>query len=238
MISGHRGARALAPENTLAGMNLAADCGVEWIEIDTQLSKDGIPVIIHDKTVNRCTNGRGKVASLTLEQLQSLDAGSWFDPHFATETIPTLSQTLELCTNRGLSLNLEIKIYHPREAEPLIDAIADVIKQHNYPAEKLLLSSFDIATLQLCQTHLPEVRRGYICDTWNNKRLAKLANLDLFSIHIDHRILTPEIAETIKQQGLILKVWTLNDPSQAERMYGMGVDNIITDNPPLFMAKQ
>lgn len=94
MIVGHRGAAALAPENTLAGIEKVADIGIHWVEIDTQLSADGIPVIFHDETVDRCTNGSGKLASFTLNELKQFDAGSWFEAAFSHEKIPTLEETL------------------------------------------------------------------------------------------------------------------------------------------------
>ncbi|CAG22877.1 putative glycerophosphoryl diester phosphodiesterase [Photobacterium profundum SS9] len=97
MITGHRGAAALAPENTLSAIQKAVESGIEWVEIDTQLSADNIPVIVHDKTVKRCSNGKGCVGELTLAELKALDVGSWFSNEFAGETIPTLEETLLAC---------------------------------------------------------------------------------------------------------------------------------------------
>ncbi|MGF1723515.1 glycerophosphodiester phosphodiesterase family protein [Photobacterium nomapromontoriensis] len=236
MVTGHRGAAALAPENTLAGIKQAAQSGATWIEIDTQLSADCIPVIIHDETVNRCTNGKGKVANLTLAQLKSFDAGSWFNTVFNAETIPTLEEALNACQVLGLKLNLELKIHHPHQIEPLIHAVVDVIKQSQFPIEHLVLSSFEKEALTLCQDLLPNVRRGFICEVWNDFSLESIQPLALYSVHIDHRILTAKIANAIKNAGMVLVIWTLNDPQKTAHFKQLGVDNIITNKPHLFVA--
>ena len=108
-LIGHRGAAALAPENTLASIRAAADSGVPWIEVDAKLAKDGVPVLMHDDTLDRTTAGQGPVVARTSGELGRLDAGSWFDPRFAGETVPTLSQCLAECRRLGLGLDLEIK---------------------------------------------------------------------------------------------------------------------------------
>lgn len=234
IIAGHRGAAALAPENTLAGIRLAATTAATGIEIDTQLSADGIPVVFHDESVKRCTNGSGNVSSMTLTQLQSLDAGSWFDPRFAAQTIPSLEQAMQQCLASDLILNLELKIHHTPEAIPLVNAVAALVERINFPADKLILSSFEIAALEQCQRVLPDVRRGYICEDWSADQLDTLKPLDLFSVHMDHHILTPAVAASIKAANLQLQIWTMNDPAQKQRFADMGVDVIITDCPDQF----
>ncbi|MBC7004493.1 glycerophosphoryl diester phosphodiesterase [Photobacterium sp. BZF1] len=234
MITGHRGAAALAPENTLISIQKAADAGVSWVEIDTQLSADGIPVVFHDETVNRCTNGKGKIADLTLAQLKSLDAGSWFGEAFTGEKIPTLSEALDTCLALDLTLNLELKIHHEEHTAPLIDAVVALIKEKNYPIDKLLFSSFQKPALELCQQQMPEVRRGFICEVWNDYSLTSIATSQPYSVHIDHRILTPTIAKNIKDAGYVLKIWTLNNAEKAQHFYDLGVDSIITDKPDTF----
>ncbi|PSW16015.1 glycerophosphoryl diester phosphodiesterase [Photobacterium rosenbergii] len=234
MITGHRGAAALAPENTLISIQKAADAGVSWVEIDTQLSADGIPVVFHDETVNRCTNGKGKIADLTLAQLKSLDAGSWFGEAFTGEKIPTLSEALDTCLALDLTLNLELKIHHEEHTAPLIDAVVALIKEKNYPIDKLLFSSFQKPALERCQQQMPEVRRGFICEVWNDYSLTSIAASQPYSVHIDHRILTPTIAKSIKDAGYVLKIWTLNNVEKAQHFYDLGVDSIITDKPDTF----
>lgn len=157
MIVGHRGAAALAPENTLAGIIKSADLGITWIEIDTQLSADGVPMIFHDETVGRCTDGIGEVAQLTLEELKRLDAGSWFDSDFSGERIPTLVEVLSLCKDRGISINLELKVHYDHQAEPLVNRIAQVIEDFGFPHDQLLLSSFSERAVELCKVKMPSI---------------------------------------------------------------------------------
>ena len=234
MITGHRGAAALAPENTLISIQKAAEAGVSWVEIDTQLSADGIPVVFHDETVNRCTDGKGKIADLTLAQLKSLDAGSWFGAEFSGEKIPTLSEALDTCLAHDLTLNLELKIHHDEHTAPLVNAVVALIKEKGFPIEKLLFSSFQKQALELCQQQMPEVRRGFICEVWNDYSLTSIAASQPYSVHIDHRILTPSIAKSIKDAGYVLKIWTLNKAEKAQHFFDMGVDSIITDAPDKF----
>ncbi|MER2496637.1 glycerophosphodiester phosphodiesterase family protein [Vibrio neptunius] len=236
MITGHRGAASLAPENTLVSIEYAAKSGALWVEIDTQLSADNIPVIIHDQTVDRCTNGKGKVSQLDAKALKALDAGSWFGPQFAGVTIPTLEEALDKCAELGLTLNLELKTYNDKTMDTLVEQVVKVVKQKNYPLDKLLLSSFSKEALAICQAQIPQVRRGFICEVWNDFSLTSLQDLGLFSIHIDHHILDAKIAKSIKNAGLGLHIWTLNAPEQAQAFYDLGVDYIITDKPNQFSS--
>jgi glycerophosphoryl diester phosphodiesterase len=234
MITGHRGAAALAPENTLAGIQKAVESGIKWIEIDTQLSADKIPVIIHDKTVKRCTNGKGRVGDLTLAELKVLDAGSWFSNEFKGETIPTLEEALLACQEHNLNMNLEIKIHNEHEVKPLVEKVVETVKHLNFPIEKLLFSSFSQNALVHCQTLYPEVRRGFITEHKPSNMLNTIKPLDLYSLHIDHRILNEKLAKSIKETGLTLMIWTLNDPKKVDKFTAWGVNNIITDKPNVF----
>jgi len=234
MIVGHRGAAALAPENTLAGINKAADLGIHWIEIDTQLTADGIPVIFHDETVDRCTNGSGKLASFTLNELKQFDAGSWFEAAFSNEKIPTLAETLQTCLEKELSINLEIKVHHGFQVAPLVENVAAVIKSFGFPFDRLLLSSFSLNALEGCQALLPAIRRGYISEDKSIDYLNGVGHLDLYSVHVKQNILTNEMAKAITDSGYVLNIWTLNDPNKFAAFSQMKVSDIITDNPTLF----
>jgi glycerophosphoryl diester phosphodiesterase len=234
MIFGHRGAAALAPENTLAAIKEAAVAGVAGVEIDTQLTADGIPVIFHDETLDRCTNGSGKLAAHTLNELKKLDAGSWFSPSFANEPVPTLEEALQTCCENGLSLNLEIKVYHDCQVMPLVEEVARVIRQSEFPVDKLLLSSFSLLAVEACQALLPEVRRGYITEQESTQYLDEIKQLDLYSVHVNQKVLTSEMAQSITDSGYILNIWTMNAPDKVPFFKQMDVNVIITDNPTIF----
>ena len=114
-VIGHRGAAALAPENTLAGLRRAAEHGVRWVEVDVQLTADGVPMLIHDYVLDRTTNGRGRVSRTPLARIEALDGGSWFGPSYAGEPVPTLERAIETMTKLGLGVNFELKA-GPRRA--------------------------------------------------------------------------------------------------------------------------
>jgi len=234
MIAGHRGAASLAPENTLAGFKKALQSGVKWIELDTQLSADNTPIIFHDETVDRCTNGTNRVADLSLEQLQALDAGSWFSEEFSGEKILTLEQTLVFFMENDLSMNLEIKIHHAHQIQPLVEKVAKVLSKVNFPSEKLIISSFSDLALEHCHQVMPDIRLGYITEHNPLPMLEKLKPINLYSLHIDYKILNQEMAKEIIQSGLKLVIWTLNDLEQASKFRSWGVDMIITDKPDVF----
>ncbi|MDV7104936.1 glycerophosphodiester phosphodiesterase family protein [Vibrio sp. TH_r3] len=234
MIVGHRGAAALAPENTLAGMKKASEVGIHWVEIDTQLTADGVPVVFHDETLQRCTNGTGKLAAHTYDEIKTLDAGSWFGEEFVAESIPSLEEALQTCLNEDLSINLEIKVHHDEQAFPLVKNVASVIHSSGFPIEKLLLSSFCIKAVEACMLHMPEIRRGYITEQKSSDYLPELEHLGLFSIHVNQEVLTSEMAKSITDKGYTLNIWTLNEPNKVDDFTQMKVTNIITDNPLLF----
>lgn len=234
MIAGHRGAASLAPENTLAGFKKALQSGVKWIELDTQLSADNTPIIFHDESVDRCTNGSSRVADLSLEQLQALDAGSWFSKEFSGEKILTLEQTLGFFMENDLNMNLEIKIHHDHQVQPLVEKVAKVLAKINFPNEKLIISSFSESALEHCHQLMPDMRLGYITEHNPLPMLEKLKSLNLYSVHLDYKILNQEMAKVIKKSGLKLVIWTLNDLQQASKFRAWGVDMIITDKPDIF----
>ena len=237
MIVGHRGAAALAPENTLAGINKAADLGIHGIEIDVQLTADGIPVIIHDETIDRCTNGSGELASLTLKQLKQFDAGSWFDAAFFNEKVPTLEEVLALCLERKLSINLELKIHHENQVALLVENVATAIKSSGFSFDQLLLSSFSMGAVEACRRLLPGIRRGYLSEDKCFDYLKEIEYLDLYSVNVNQEILTAEMAKAITDRGYVINIWTLNDPNKQAQFKRWKVNDIITDNPLLFNRK-
>ncbi len=234
MLAAHRGVKSLAPENTFAGIQKAADLGIAWVEIDTQLSACLTPMAIHDETVNRCSNGRGKVRQLTAQQIGELDGGSWFNKSFAGEKIPTLSQVLSLVKSSELSLNLELKVYNDDEVELLVDRVIEVIKTHGFPVDKLLFSSFSLSALLRCKEKMSAARRGFISQRLSADTLELVQEAGLYSVHLNHKKLKPEHVQAVKAAGLVTQIWTLNKPAKATKFFDWGVDVIITDKPQEF----
>ena len=230
-VIAHRGAAARAPENTLAAIRLAAAEGARWVEVDVKLSRDGHCILMHDELLARTTDGRGEVAHYDLDELQALDAGSWFAERFAGERIPTLEAVLELCLSLKLDINLEIKPCPGREQETA-RACVEVVRAQ-WPSERPwpLLSSFAVSSLEESLLRAPELPRGLLIDRPTQSALAMLARLDCVSLHCDHKAVSTELVRALDASGRPLLCYTVNDPARAQLLRDIGVASIITDRP-------
>lgn len=231
-IIGHRGACGYAPENTLESINTAADMGVEWVELDVKLTADSVPIIFHDDTLDRTTNGSGPVAARTWEDIGHLEAGSWFSEGFAGARIPSLEEAVELLINRGMGLNLEIKACPGREvetAEAALDILSRVWDDH----ERLLISSFSHVSLETARDMATDWHRGLLL--WHDdmpqdwKALAEY--LDVSTINISNELATRPFLEDIIDFGKPVAVYTINDPQRARHLISWGTDAVFTDVP-------
>ena len=230
-IAAHRGVSSLAPENTLAAFNKAVEFGCEWIELDVQLSSDEIPVIFHDNTVNRCTNGKGLISGMTLESLKQLDAGQWFSEKFINERIPTLSEMLLLAKQTKLNINIEIKFYPKDDLELLCQKIIQVINESEIPYSQLLFSCFNSKAIKIMQRIQPQIRRGQLWEKIPEDALDILSELEVYSVHCDHRFLNEQQAKLIKQNNYKLICYTANQPEEVKKHRDWGVYLMITDTP-------
>jgi glycerophosphoryl diester phosphodiesterase len=228
---GHRGAKGHAPENTFASFNLAVELGVSAVETDVHLSKDGEVVLIHDHTVDRTTDGRGFVKDLTLAELRQLDAGSWFDPSFAGQQIPTLEELLAWAHDR-VGVAIEIKngpIYYPGIAEKVIR----LLRHHDMERQAILIS-FDHLVLREVKMIAPEVATGilYVGRFVDEAGAARAAGAD--ALHPNWAFVTPDLVDTAHAAGLAVSPWCPNDLQTMRLLSQMGVDSIGTDYPDLF----
>lgn len=233
-VIGHRAAAGVAPENTLAAVRAAADLGLRWIEVDVQLSADGQPVIHHDATLERCTNGHGELAAHSCAELLALDAGSHFDGRFAGEPMPSLQAMQALCAQLGLGLNLELKVASGRDAAAL--AVTALQAMAAAPGVDVLVSSFDRDALQASRQHSATVQLGLLCETWPADLVGLHAELRLVSVHCDGRTLQPAQVEQAHALGLDVYAWTVNEVAQAQALWAMGADGIISDYPQPLLA--
>jgi glycerophosphoryl diester phosphodiesterase len=229
LIIAHRGASAVAPENTLAAFEMAEALGADGIELDVRLCADGVPVVIHDATVDGTTNGSGRVADMTLTELKELDAGSGFDPAFAGELIPTLAETLET-VGRKLLLNIELK-GEGLLSRGLARAVVDVIRQHGL-GERVLLSAFNPLTLRRVQKIAPQIPTALLYASAPLPRFARLvARRPYAALHPHVAAVSGEHVGWIRRRGYRIHVWTVDDPREMRRLIGWGVDGIITNVP-------
>jgi glycerophosphoryl diester phosphodiesterase len=227
----HRGASAAAPANTMAAFEKALALGADGIELDVQLSADGVPVVIHDFTVDDTTDGSGKVARMTLAQLEQLDAGSYFDPAFASERIPTLEKVLEVMGNR-LLLNIELKGFSLFD-KGLERAVIGLIEQHALRS-RVFLSSFNPFSLWRAKRTAPHIPVGllYSPDLPLPLRRAWLAFLFPHEArHPHHTMVNARYMAWARRRGYRVNTWTVDDTGEMRRLISLGVDGIITNVP-------
>jgi glycerophosphoryl diester phosphodiesterase len=230
-IIGHRGACAAAPENTLAAFNLAASLGADAVELDAKLSKDGIPIVMHDPTVDRTTDGHGRVCDLTLADLKSLDAGSWKDSVFSGERVPTLAEVFEAVAGR-LWINVELTNYTTR-GDGLEAAVVRLIQKMGLQ-RRVLLSSFNPFAIRNAKRIDPSLPVGQLT-AHDMPRYLRDAWLAPF---VPHEARHPDVVQ-LKQKGVDhyrrrghrVNVWTVNNPDDMRAFARQGVDGLITDSP-------
>ena len=229
-LVGHRGEAARAPENTLAAIRMAAASGLRWVECDAKLSGDGVPILFHDDTLDRTTNGEGPVAATPFDAIRSLDAGGWFGAGFAGEPVPTLAEALDLLVALDMGANVEIKPCPGRDMETAQSVCATIGEHWPRDRDKLLISSFSRAALARARDVAPDRPRGLL--VWDRvaTMIEDAAALDCVSIHCAHQHLTAALARAVKQAGYILVVFTVNQPALARQLIEWGVDTIITDD--------
>lgn len=229
----HRGATAYTPENTIAAFDLAVDMKADYIEIDVQRSKDGELVLIHDTTVDRTTDGTGKVGDLTLEQLRSLDAGSWKGEQFAGEPIPTFEEILDHYHGKiGILIELKAPELYPGIEEQVAAALIER-NLHKPQNEKIIIQSFNFESIKKMDQLLPKVPIGVLT---SNRADTTLEALQEFSTYADwfnpsYGIVTEELVNQVHSLGMQIGSWTVRSQEAADFLFEMGVDAIISDYP-------
>ncbi|MEQ4305716.1 glycerophosphodiester phosphodiesterase family protein [Plantactinospora sp. B6F1] len=228
-VIAHRGASAAAPENTLVAQEVARRGGADWIENDVQPSSDGVPFVLHDSTVDRTTDGTGAIRSLTSTRLKTLDAGSWFAPHYAGVPIPTLAEQLADLRTRGGRLVLEIKGAHSR-AE--VSRIVALVREQQM-ADRVLVQSFDVDVLRYTRELAPELPLGLLRSTLDADPVAISTELGLATYNPSSAALLtrPAIIGDLHRAGVAVMVWTVDAPAGWRQVDDLGVDGIITNRP-------
>jgi glycerophosphoryl diester phosphodiesterase len=228
-IIAHRGGGALAPENTLAGFRKARTLGFSAVEFDVMLAADAIPVVIHDDTLERTTDGQGAVASKPHSALARLDAGAWFSPEFRGERIPTFEQAGRLCIELGLWANVEIKPAHGHEPETG-KVVASLARELWRGAASIpLLSSFRPAALEAARETAPQLPLGFLTDRLEPGWAGAMQRLGCVSLHCNHAHLNAALAREIKDAGYWLLAWTVDNAALARQLFSWGVDAVFTN---------
>ncbi len=230
-IVGHRGAPHLAPENTLASFKAAAAAGVTAIEFDVALTFDNRPVIIHDASLERTTDGIGLLSESTLESVSGLDAGSWFDPTFSGEVVPTLEETIDLIESLGLSADIELKPDPGREVETAQITLA--VASECWPSDKQppVITSFSRVALAAAKDAMPEWPRGLCFELLPEDWTEAIDALGATIVCPNSDRLTADQAASMVAAGLEVMAWTVNDLDQARKLIQWGVSSLCTDVP-------
>ncbi|MCQ4086985.1 glycerophosphodiester phosphodiesterase family protein [Saccharibacillus sp. JS10] len=226
----HRGFSGVAPENTLAAMKLVMQMKeIQWIEIDVQLSQDGVPVVIHDFTLNRTTNGNGIVHEQNIEQLRQLDAGRWKSRLFTGQRIPTLSELLDTVQGR-LKLNIELKI-KPDSYPGLAQAALHEIRKRKMEQD-VIFTSFVPHILLECREIAPEIRRGLIIDQRPADLMDKLREYGCDFLSIGHHRIDSHFVRSTIESGFDMMVWTVDSVRRMRELKSMHPDLMICTNRP------
>ena len=234
IVIGHRGFSARYPENTLLSFRKAVELGVDGVELDVRLSKDGMAVLMHDATVDRTTNGIGAVADLTWEQLRTLGAGSWKAEEFANERIPLLGDVLN-------ALPAELMVHVEIKPEGITPTVARVIRDMN-AEDRVTICSFHASVIADAVKLLPSAPRILIAGAEAGKdmdafkafiRRALEHGANAISVH--YAGIQPAFVRYAHQRAVPVIAWTINDGETLARMLDMGEDTIVSDHPDMVL---
>ncbi len=231
ILLAHRGDLAHAPENTLPSFSQAIQKGADGVELDAKLTSDGHVIVIHDPTLNRTTNGSGKVASFKLDEIRKLDAGVWFDEKFKGTQVPLLEEVFETVGKDKL-INIELTNYSTRN-DGLTAKVCELIKRHNNQSQ-IIFSSFFASNLKIAAQILPAVPRGLLA----MPGLLGLWARSFGFMFGDYQALHPYISSTSREQiqrahrlKRRVHVWTANTPAEIQQLKEWGADGLFTDDP-------
>ncbi len=236
-VIAHRGGAKLAPENTLAAFKNAIELGVDMIEIDVAQTSDSVVVVLHDDRVDRCSNGVGRIDSLSYDYVKTLDAGSWFSEEYKDERIPTLDEVFELINGQVILL-IEIKggsEVYPGLERRTVEAIQKydagswtIVQSFNEKAvERVKALDPSIITYYLLGWNFPEYYESLV--NKGEESVSQVYNYDGIAVH--YSVLNATRVDSIKSAGLGIFTWTVNDSTDMQNIISMGVDGIITDSP-------
>ncbi len=239
-LIGHRGVKDLCPENTLQSILKAFDLGLSFVEIDVKISKDRVPILLHDDTFDRTTNGSGLAIDYDYENIKKLDAGKFFYKKNTNIFVPKLEDVLNLCTNNNINLNIELKPNKNFEKENVFQ-IYKIIKNINQI--DIFFSTFDMISILEISKLYPQSIRSFLLDDFKEYNID-----DLISISINHDLkicglnidlVTADIIKKIKESNILITVYSGKNInlSSANDIFSLGVDSIFIDNPLDLLGK-
>ncbi|QIG38157.1 hypothetical protein G5T42_00570 [Microbacterium sp. 4R-513] len=228
-VVSHRGGGALAPENTIPAVEAALEAGFEWVEVDVRLTADRVPVLLHDATVDRTTDGTGRLADLTLAQVEALDAGSWFGAAHAGTRVPTLEEFLTVLSASHGRAVIELKGEWDVEAGA---ALIAALQAHGLE-RRVALASFHPGTLLSTSEASSLAFRLLILKRLPRDIEQVVSGADARGVVVDWAAVArrPEVVDELHELGLRVVVYTVNDDVDWAETMDVGVDGIVTDEP-------
>ena len=235
-IIAHRGYSAVAPENTMAAVEAALAAGADAVELDVHVTRDGVPVLFHDPTLDRTTDGCGPLAACSWEELRGLDAGSWLGTAFAGERVPSLADALARLAAHGGRVYPEVKGYGSASD---LQHMVDLVREHGLE-ERTVFISMDWSALERIREHDAGVRVGYIVEE-PARAAAGLARAAgdpraLRDFRAALLLEDPALARRAHAAGVDLAVWTVDDTGQADALLALGVPRITTNRVAELLA--
>ncbi|SET88113.1 glycerophosphoryl diester phosphodiesterase [Salinibacillus kushneri] len=235
-IFAHRGASQYAPENTMPAFQLAYEMNADGIETDVQLTKDEIPVLIHDENVRRTTNGTGFVQDYTLNELKQLDAGSWFSSSYTNTSIVTLEKFLQWISSKTLELNIEFK-NNVIDYKNLENIVYHMVRDYGV-LDRTTFSSFNPRSMERMNKLDPNVNTAFLTTSKVRRLTQFVQSIGCNGLHVKYRVLSTQLAEESDKYGIDLRVFTINRPAQMSRCFKLNCAGIFTDVPDLAMSKR
>lgn len=230
LLIAHRGGSLEAPENTLAAFRHAIDLGMKFVELDVQMSRDGELMVIHDETVDRTTDGHGAVGSHTFEELRKLDAGTHFGPQFAGERIPTLREVLELCTDAGVGVVVEIK--SPELYEGMVEkTVALIGEMWTRGAENIWCISFDHAAIRQVRSLDAAIPLGYLYEYYEEEFVQPDDTVQAYCPYFRTALAHPEQVAKAHELGKFVLVYTVDEADDMRTLVAASIDGMVSDRP-------
>ena len=229
-IFAHRGYSGKYPENTMIAFKKALECGVDGIELDVQLTKDGEVVIIHDETIDRTTTGKGFVVDYTYEELEKFDASFKFKD-LGFNKIPTLREYFQLVKDYDIVTNVELKT-GINEYLGIEEKVWELIKEYNLE-EKVIISSFNHFSVMRMKDIAPQLKYGFLSEDWIIDAGKYTHSYGVQCYHPRFNNLVPDVIKELKKYNLEINTWTVNLEEDMRYLYSNNIDVIITNYPEL-----
>lgn len=242
LIIGHRGASAKAPENTMAAFRRAIDAGADGIEFDVRLTRDGVPVVIHDNNLKRTGGSHYRVADLSLAELKEINVGSWFDTNlFASERVPTLEEVFQLFDSSDHLLYLEMKC-DAAERDRLAQTCCDFLRGSSLK-ERVIVECFDLEVIESvkkidCDIKTAALFEPRLRGPFGSGVIEQALAVRADEIALHHRLATQRLIEAAIKSNLQVVVWTVDDPAWLKKASSHGITALITNDPEVFVRQR